>query len=106
MIFLIVSAQQCTCPDVCKGKEELGRGTWKLLHSMVESVERTEQNERLFKNFVLSLQYLYPCQVCRDHIVDMNLSIDSIEMSKRWMCAFHNDVNKNLNKELFNCNNY
>jgi len=99
--------EQCSCTDVCgeKNKELLGQGTWRLLHGMV-NVERTEHNEKLFQNFVLSLQYLYPCAECRAHIKEMNLNRDTIEMTPQFMCEFHNKVNKQLEKEEYNCDNF
>lgn len=102
------AVEQCSCTDVCgeKNKELLGQGTWRLLHEMVDNVERTDKNEKLFQNLVLSLEHLYPCAECRAHIKEMKLSRDTIEMTPKFMCEFHNKVNKQLEKELYNCDNF
>lgn len=103
---LIALREDCTCTDVCKEdkKELLGQGTWNLLHSMVDNVERTEDNEQLFKNFVKSLQFLYPCSECRHHLQKM--SFTDIEMTPLWLCEFHNKVNIRLKKKLHDCGIY
>ena len=100
---LIQLREDCTCSDVCTedSKELLGQGTWRLLHSMVDHVERTKHNEELFINFVQSLQYLYPCSECRKHLQDM--SLDEIEMTSLWVCSFHNTVNIRLGKKVHDC---
>lgn len=96
-------SEQCTCEDTCDYKDELGRSTWKFLHSIVENVGYSKEKEILFKSTILNLKYLYPCKVCRDHIMEMNLRFEEIKMTKEWMCQFHNRVNKKLNKKEFNC---
>jgi FAD-linked sulfhydryl oxidase len=96
-------SEQCTCEDTCEQKDELGRSTWKFLHSIVENVEYSKEKETLFKSTILNLKYLYPCKVCRDHIMEMNLKFEEIKMTKQWMCQFHNRINKKLNKKEFNC---
>lgn len=100
---LIQLREDCTCTDVCTedNKELLGQGTWRLLHSMVDHIERTKQNEDLFINFVQSLQHLYPCSECRKHLQDM--SLDKIEMTPFWLCSFHNTVNLRLGKKVHDC---
>ena len=97
---------QCSCSDVCKeeNKELLGQGTWRLLHSIVDNVERTEYNEDLFKHLVHSLKHLYPCLKCRRHL--QKLSLQSIEMTPLWVCNFHNSVNERLGKKIYNCSSY
>lgn len=97
------SREECSCTDICKDseKELLGQGTWRLLHGIVENVERTKENEKMFKYVVKSLQHLYPCLECRQHLQEMDLK--HIEMTAFWVCSFHNEVNKRLKKRLYNC---
>ena len=38
-------SEQCTCEDTCNYKDELGRSTWKFLHSIVENVEYSKERE-------------------------------------------------------------
>ena len=97
-------SEDCVCTDVCKEekKELLGQGTWRLLHSIVDHVERTEDNEKLFENFIKTLQFLYPCVECRNHLREM--SFEDVQMTPMWLCEFHNKVNKRLQKKEFDCN--
>lgn len=101
-----VTSDVCTCPDVCSvsNKEELGRSTWYFLHSIVENVEYTEENNIFFTQIIQGLPHIYPCGECRGHLKQMNLS--PIKMTKQWMCEFHNNVSKTINKTLFNCSRY
>lgn len=96
----------CTCTTVCRddNKEQLGQGTWRLLHAITENIERNDDNEKLFKNFIQSLQYLYPCRQCRKHLREMDLH--DIQMTPSWLCSFHNKVNLRLGKKLYNCSKY
>lgn len=98
-----IVVDHCTCNSVCKeeNKEMLGQGTWRLLHSIVNNIERTEYNEVLFKNFIESLKHLYPCSECRHHL--QNMSLQTIEMTPLWLCKFHNTVNERLGKKIYNC---
>ncbi len=98
-------SDDCQCTDVCvePKKEELGRSTWKLLHSIVDNVEYSKEKEILFQNLILSLEELYPCSECREHIKEMKLYQQEIEMTPKWLCNFHNSVNVKLNKPIFNC---
>ena len=92
----------CTCPDSCSVKEELGRGTWLLLHQIAENTEPTPANEEAFRTFIRSLSQLYPCDVCREHfqrnLVDFDIQLDPMNM-----CQFHNLVNEQLDKPLHPC---
>lgn len=104
LCFVAISnAQQCSCPDSCSNKEELGRGTWFLLHSIVKNVEKTPDNEMLFYDFIDILSMLYPCEECRQHFIDNLENMKTIEMSEKWMCNFHNTINIQLNKTIHPC---
>ena len=99
------STEECQCTDVCvePKKEELGRSTWNLLHSIVDNVEYSKENEILFQNLILSLEELYPCSECREHIKEMKLYQQEIEMTPKWVCEFHNKVNHQLKKKEMDC---
>ena len=100
---VVASTEMCTCPESCSHKEELGRGTWNLLHSIVKHTEKTQDNELLFYDFMDILSQLYPCEECRRHFSDNLRAIDQMEMSESWMCEFHNVVNKQLGKPIHLC---
>ena len=49
-------------------KEELGRSTWGLLHTIAAyyPASPSDVDKENALNFVKSLSYLYPCEVCRE----------------------------------------
>ena len=96
-----VVSQTCTCG--CIDKENLGRSTWMLLHEIVKHADKTEENEQIFISFMDSLTALYPCEECRQH---MKININDPQLSELWMCSFHNVVNTQLNKPLYNCSTF
>ena len=99
--FLLIAAA-AACTDVCTVKEELGTSTWRLLHAMVEHVEATPANEQRFQSLIRSLEHLYPCEECREHISEY-ISNRRVEMTEKFMCDFHNSVNIRLNKPIYDC---
>ncbi len=48
LITCVFANEVCQCPETCLAKEELGRGTWFLLHSIVRNIEKTDENKLLF----------------------------------------------------------
>lgn len=104
LITCVFANEVCQCPETCLAKEELGRGTWFLLHSIVRNIEKTDENKLLFYDFMELLSQLYPCSECREHFIKNLNEIDQMEMSEKWMCAFHNRINQQLHKELYPCN--
>ncbi len=89
----------CAC-DIDKGK--LGRSTWHLLHEIAAHVEPDDTTEPSFRVFMHALSMIYPCEECRKHIKEY-LSNRRVELSEKWVCEFHNDVNKRLNKSMYDC---
>jgi|TARA_B110000093_G_C12949053_1_gene401615 hypothetical protein len=87
---------RCNCVD----RESLGRSTWKLLHDIVDNVDY-ERNDA-FVSLMGSLSEIYPCEVCRAHIVDYLRSTPA-DMTHEWLCDFHNDVNRRLDKKIIHC---
>jgi len=104
-IFSLASANVCHCEDTCVQKEELGRSTWYLLHHMAKANDATDQNNFAFTVFMYTLAELYPCAECREH---MQINLQQAEMpvlDPDWMCKFHNTVNNQLKKPIYNCSN-
>lgn len=90
------------CPESCSDKEELGRGTWKLLHSIAEHIPPTGSNVYKFHAFLDLLAELYPCGECRAHL-KQNLALERPMLDSVSMCRFHNVINEQLGKPLFDC---
>lgn len=93
-------------------KEELGRATWTLLHSIADTYpENPSPSLRTHAaNLIKALSNLYPCGKCQEHF-QRYLEYYPIDTSTKralqtWMCNFHNDVNRKLNKPLFNCQKF
>lgn len=93
-------------------KEELGRATWTLLHSVAASYPQnpTRSQRRAFSALVHSLAELYPCADCAEHfakIVDARpperAAASGGEAAQQWCCEAHNDVNERVGKPRFDC---
>lgn len=90
-------------------KQEIGRHTWALLHSMAASYPTvpTEKDKKLMEDFLFGLAVHYPCKICGTHLLKM-LKKHGVKHGSRdelinYMCDIHNIVNKVLNKEKFDC---
>ena len=93
-------------------KEELGRATWTLLHSVAAALPETptRPQRRAFCQLVHSLAELYPCAECAEHfgrIVDARpperAAAAGGEAARLWCCDAHNDVNERVGKPRFDC---
>ena len=89
----------CNC--ACD-KNKLGRSTWHLLHEIAAHVEPDDTTDPSFRVFMHALSMIYPCEECREHLQEY-LSNRRVELSEKWVCDFHNDVNKRLNKPIYIC---
>ncbi|KZP13741.1 hypothetical protein FIBSPDRAFT_797519 [Athelia psychrophila] len=90
-------------------KSELGRATWKLLHTMtLRYPEDPAQDERdaLDAYFRLSAR-LYPCGECAAEFQMLLKKFPPQTSSRRsaanWLCFLHNQVNERLLKPEFDC---
>ncbi|ORZ10567.1 FAD-linked sulfhydryl oxidase ERV2 [Absidia repens] len=90
-------------------KAELGRSTWKLLHTMMSRYpEQPTADERTaLDQFIHLLSRLYPCGECAEHFQKL-LKLYPPQTSSRiaasqWACAVHNKVNERLGKLIFDC---
>jgi Erv1 / Alr family len=61
------SALSSAVSDCPLDKEELGRSTWNLIHTVAAYYPNSpsEADKENARNFILALSYLYPCEVCR-----------------------------------------
>lgn len=103
----IQSAQaKLPCPP---DSRELGRATWTYLHSLAAYFpdKPRESEQREMAAFMGTFSRFYPCWYCADHMQDYMkdkpVTTQTRSAFSLWMCNFHNDVNKNLGKEIFDC---
>lgn len=95
-------------PDV----EILGRSSWTLLHTIAatypDTPSRTQQADML--RFVDLFAKLYPCWVCADdfqaYMARRVPKVASRDDFGQWLCGAHNDVNRKLGKEVFDCSRW
>lgn len=94
-------------PDV----DEIGRGSWTLLHTMsayLPEDKLSEQQKSDVVNFMNIFSRIYPCTHCADDLkVDLvEAPPNKVETGKefaQWMCQLHNKVNVKLGKPTFDC---
>ncbi|KAK5132269.1 hypothetical protein LTR08_009257 [Meristemomyces frigidus] len=90
-------------------KAELGRASWKLFHTILARYpEAPDEDERTaLQSYLHLFVRLYPCGECAEHfrvIVDkFPPQVSSRSAAAVWGCHVHNEVNKSLNKEVFDC---
>ena len=90
-------------------KQEIGRNTWSILHSIAASYpnEPTKEDKQQVTNFLYGLANLFPCKICGSHLLKMlnkeGVHADSREELVNYICKIHNIVNKVLNKPQFDC---
>lgn len=92
-------------------KAELGRATWKYFHTVMARFpdKPTTDESSALKSYIHLFQRLYPCGECSEHfrqILDkFPPQTSSRSAAAVWACHVHNEVNKSLNKEIFDCSN-
>lgn len=97
-------AKDCP-PDV----EVLGKSSWTLLHSIAAQYpERpNETQQRDMTQFIGLFAKLYPCWFCaadfQKYIKVEKPKVKTQEEFGQWLCNAHNDVNKKLGKNEFDC---
>ncbi|ROV93891.1 hypothetical protein VPNG_09500 [Cytospora leucostoma] len=92
-------------------KRELGRATWKFLHTMMARFPEkpTPDDQLTLKTFITLFSRLYPCGECAGHfqklIAKYPPQVSSRNAAAGWACFVHNQVNERLKKPIFDCNN-
>src|SRR5579859_4658811 len=93
-------------PDV----EVLGRATWTFLHTMAANYPEkpSAQQQREVSSFMSTLGRFYPCWHCADDFRSWMAKGNEPKVQSRrefenWMCKAHNEVNKKLGKDAFDC---
>ncbi|XP_066355595.1 FAD-linked sulfhydryl oxidase ERV1-like isoform X2 [Miscanthus floridulus] len=83
-------------------KEEVGRATWMLLHTIAAQFpdEPTRQQKRDAKELMHIISRLYPCKECADHFKEV-LKANPVQAGSQaefsqWLCYVHNVVNRRI----------
>ena len=104
---IIKTKKKVECPP---GTAELGRSSWKLLHSMAAwypDTPTTEQKTKM-RNFYDTLAEFYPCTYCaqdfQESIEQSPVKVESRKDLCLWLCKQHNLVSEKLGQPLFKCN--
>ncbi|KAI9651539.1 MAG: hypothetical protein M1831_000776 [Alyxoria varia] len=90
-------------------KAELGRSAWKVFHTtFARFPDKPTGDERTaLKSYIYLFQRLYPCGECASHFGEIldryPPQVSSRSAAAAWGCHVHNEVNKSLKKELFDC---
>ncbi|KAM0259622.1 hypothetical protein ACHAQJ_003201 [Trichoderma viride] len=91
-------------------KAELGRATWKFMHTMVARFpeEPSPEERKTLETFVYLFSRLYPCGDCAKHFRGLLAKYPPQTSSRNaaagWLCFVHNKVNERLKKPDFDCN--
>lgn len=91
-------------------KAELGRATWKFFHTVMARFPEhpTPEESSTLKTFIHSFQRVYPCGECAEHFGELLKKfppqVSGRQAAAGWACHVHNEVNKSLGKEVFDCN--
>uniref|UniRef100_A0A1I7S9R3 Sulfhydryl oxidase n=1 Tax=Bursaphelenchus xylophilus TaxID=6326 RepID=A0A1I7S9R3_BURXY len=101
-----VQGRRKDCPV---DKDELGRSTWNLLHTMSVYYpdEPTATDKKDMNDTLTALSKTYPCPPCAEDLrKDLKKNppkLESRDALSQWMCEMHNRVNQKLGKEKFDC---
>lgn len=104
MIVLLTSK---TLPT---NRAELGRASWRLFHTMMARFPETPTADEslALKTYIQLFARLYPCGDCASHFQKLLKKYPPQTSGRNaaagWACFVHNEVNKRLKKEQFDCN--
>ncbi|KAL9030420.1 MAG: hypothetical protein Q9196_001452 [Gyalolechia fulgens] len=90
-------------------KAELGRAAWRLLHTTMSSypLHPTSSEKTALSSYIHLFARLYPCGECASHFQQILKryppQVGGRKAAEMWGCTVHNEVNKSLEKERFDC---
>jgi FAD-linked sulfhydryl oxidase len=90
-------------------RNELGRNTWSLLHTIAAYYPSTPSPSQQsdMKSYLSIFSRIYPCDECaadlRQDLKEMPPRVENRTELSQWMCRLHNKVNVKLGKPEFDC---
>jgi FAD-linked sulfhydryl oxidase len=90
-------------------RAELGNAAWKVLHTTIAKFpdKPTSDDSQALKSFVHLFARLYPCGECARHFQQILAKFPPQASTRSaaagWACHVHNEVNRSLKKEEFDC---
>ncbi|KAK7208439.1 FAD-linked sulfhydryl oxidase ALR [Myxozyma melibiosi] len=91
-------------------KAELGRASWKLLHTILARYPEkpTSEEREALSAYIYLFSRVYPCGECAAHFQKLLKQFPPQTSSRvaasQWGCHVHNQVNARLGKDIFDCN--
>ncbi|KAF0990651.1 hypothetical protein HZS_6542 [Henneguya salminicola] len=110
-IFNIFKKKNPNLKECPPDRAELGRCTWTFLHTVAANYPEnpTPDQQKSMENLVKGVTEFYPCKKCAIHLRtilnrnEFKLDTTSTINLSFWMCRLHNEVNKMLGKDQFDC---
>ncbi|PXF43184.1 FAD-linked sulfhydryl oxidase ERV1 [Gracilariopsis chorda] len=91
------------------GPETLGRSTWTFLHTLAAAypLRPSKEEQHRVQRFMKDFAQIYPCAPCAESFQEIIKQDPPDGRSgpafAQWMCRVHNEVNKEIGKDLFDC---
>jgi len=92
-------------------RTEIGRMTWKVMHRIAAICPESPTIEDKYRitKMCEGLSTNFPCKECAEHfreeIKKLPPEVEDYKIFSKWLCYQHNQVNKRLGKELYDCDN-
>eukprot|EP00555_Chaetoceros_dichaeta_P002797 CAMPEP_0198251068 /NCGR_PEP_ID=MMETSP1447-20131203/2032_1 /TAXON_ID=420782 /ORGANISM="Chaetoceros dichaeta, Strain CCMP1751" /LENGTH=186 /DNA_ID=CAMNT_0043936013 /DNA_START=161 /DNA_END=721 /DNA_ORIENTATION=+ len=103
------SSSAAAAPPCPVTKDELGKSSWTLLHSMAAwyPEKPTKVEETKMAQLMEAISIFYPCTYCaedfRESLKENPTKTESRQDLSLWLCGQHNLVNEKLGKPIFKC---